>query len=108
MKKLWIWTLSGVALILGSVSLVRCIHREQPCYYGPPIKESEHLEMDSIAQLRQQLQQRLDSIRAIVEERQNSEIYGPPEMMEEYARETKRLQVEADSIAKELENLSHE
>ena len=33
-KKLWIWILSGLGVILGSCSL---FHRESPsCVYGPP------------------------------------------------------------------------
>ena len=105
MRRLWIWILSGLALLLGGLLLVRCIHRPQPCYYGPPVREPDSLEVSSKAQRRQQLQQRLEALRNIIEERQNSEIYGPPEMIEEYGRETRRLQAEADSLENELKIL---
>ena len=54
------------------------------------------------------LRQRIDEINGVLEERRNSEIYGPPEMMEEYARENKRLQAEADSLEQELKALEME
>ena len=54
------------------------------------------------------LRQRIDEIHGVLEERRNSGIYGPPEMMEEYARENKRLQAEADSLEQELKALEME
>ena len=109
MRRLWIWILSGLALLLGGLLLVRCIHRQQPmCYYGPPVKEPDSLELSSKAQRQMQLQQRLDSLRNIIEERQNSEIYGPPEIMKEYGKETRWLKAEADSLEIELKALEEE
>lgn len=106
MRRLWIWILSGLALLVGGLLVLRYIHREQPmCYYGPPVKEPDSLEVSSKAQRRMQLQQRLDSLRNIIEERQNSEIYGPPEIMKEYGNETRRLMAEADSLEMELRSL---
>ena len=95
-RKLWIGLLSGTAA-LTSCSLFS----PPPCYYGPPPIEDTLQKPDR----REAIRQRIESIRAIVEERQNSEIYGPPEMMEEYARETSRLQAEADSLEQELKAL---
>ena len=57
---------------------------------------------------RDMLRQRIDEILGVLEERRNSEIYGPPEMMEEYARENRRLQAEADSLEQELKALEME
>jgi len=109
MRRLWIWILSGLALLLGGLLVLRFIHREQPmCYYGPPVKEPDSLEVSSKAQRQIQLQQRLDSLRNIIEERQNSEVYGPPEIMKEYGKETRRLQVEADSLEMELKALKED
>lgn len=110
MRKLWIIILSGVALIVGSIALVRCIHREPPCYYGPPMDDPsiDTLDMSAKDKRRQQLRERIEAIRDILEERQNSEIYGSPEVMEEYARETKRYRAEADSLERELKALDEE
>ena len=67
---------------------------------------------DSVTQSKQNklemLRQRIDEIHGVLEERRNSEIYGPPEMMEAYARENKRLQAEADSLEQELKALEME
>lgn len=100
-RKLWIGLLSGTAA-LASCNLVG----PQPCYYGPPTVDPT---VDtSRASRKEALRQRIEAIRAIVEERQNSEVYGPPEIMEEYNRETRRLQSEADSLELELKALDNE
>ena len=57
---------------------------------------------------RELLRKRIDEIHGVLEERRNSEIYGPPEVMEEYARENRRLQAEADSLEQELKTLEME
>lgn len=98
-RKLWIGLLSGTA-VLASCDFFAT----SPKLYGPPPVEDTLRKSDR----REVIRQRIESIRAIVEERQNSEIYGPPEMMEEYARETQRLQAEADSLEQELKAIEKE
>ena len=56
---------------------------------------------------RQALQQRLDSIRDIIVQRENAKIYGSPEVMQRYREETYRLRAEADSLSRELEALEN-
>lgn len=101
-RKLWIGLLSGVA------TLTACNVGPQPCYYGPPPVDPTEDTVNSQNDRREVIRQRIDAIRDIVEERLNSEIYGPPEMLEEYARETQRLQAEADSLERELKALENE
>ena len=103
-RKLWIGLLSGTA------ALSACnIFSPPPCYYGPPPMDPSQ---DSVMQTKQNklemLRQRIDEIHGVLEERRNSEIYGPPEMMEAYARENRRLQAEADSLEQELKALEME
>lgn len=103
-RKLWIGLLSGTA------ALAACnIFSPPPCYYGPPPMDPSQ---DSVMQTKQNklemLRQRIDEIHGVLEERRNSEIYGPPEMMEAYARENRRLQAEADSLEQELKALEME
>lgn len=100
-RKMWIGLLSGIA------TLTACnVIGPQPCYYGPPPTDPTE---DTVQPDRKEmLRQRIAAIRDIVEERRNSEIYGPPEMMEEYGRETRRLQAEADSLELELKALENE
>lgn len=105
-RKLWIGLLSGMA------ALAACnIFSPPPCYYGPPPFDPSTKE-DSAVKVRNErleaLRQRIDAIRDILEERRNSEIYGSPEMMEEYERENRRLEAEADSLERELKALEIE
>ena len=99
LRKLWIGLLSGTAF------LTACGLRPSPTYYGPPpIDPNDSAKNES----RMILRQRIDEIHNILEERRNAEVYGPPEVMEEYARENRRLQSEADSLEKELLMLEKE
>lgn len=99
-RKIWIGLLSGTA-VLASCNFQST---EQPCLYGPaPVDDSI---VDTVQPDRRQVvMERLDAVRDIIEERQNSEIYGPPEMMEEYSKETMRYMAEADSLERELKAL---
>lgn len=104
-RKLWIGLLSGTA------ALTACnIFSPPPCYYGPPVLPGEEDTIVNTNQKdrREMLRQRINQIHSILEDRTNAEIYGPPEMMEEYARENRRLQAEADSLEQELKNLENE
>ena len=102
-RKLWIGLLSGTA------ALAACnLFSPPPCYYGPPpIVPGENDTIMKVNQndRREVLRQRIKAIKDILEERANSEIYGSPEMIEEYARENARLKAEADSLEKELKML---
>ena len=100
-RRLWIGLLSGTA------TLASCnIFSPPPCYYGPPLMDPAQ---DSVIKAKQNklemLRQRIDEIHSVLEERRNSEVYGPPEVMEEYAKENRRLQAEADSLEQELKAL---
>lgn len=105
-RKLWIGLLSGTAV------LAACnVFSPPPCYYGPPpIDPSSNDTVMNANQhdRRETLRQRIQAINDILEERSNSEIYGSPEMMEEYARENMRLKAEADSLERELKLLEKE
>jgi len=51
------------------------------------------------------LEQRLESLRNIIKERDGSRVYGSPEVIDAYRRETEHLRQEADSIEDELNSL---
>ena len=91
---LWIGLLSGTAF------LASCGLKPHPTLYGgPPPEDSTQVQSMS---RRQALQQHLDSIRAIIEEREFSEVYGSPEIIEKYSRETRRLKEEAAELEAQL------
>lgn len=56
-------------------------------------------------QRRSELSMRLEQLLNTIRERESSCIYGSPEVMEEYGRETQRLRQEAADLEKELEEL---
>lgn len=51
------------------------------------------------------LQERLSELRAVLYEREHACVYGSPEIIEEYGRETRRLRGEAEQLTKELQEL---
>ena len=56
-------------------------------------------------QRRSELTMRLEQLLNTIHERESSCIYGSPEVMEQYGRETQRLRQEAEQIQKEIKAL---
>lgn len=65
----------------------------------------EDVDLEKSAQ-RYQLQQRITELRTIIYERENSCIYGSPEVMEEYGNETSRMVSELEELQKQLKELN--
>ena len=100
--------------------------RESSCVYGSPeildrySAQTYRLmnQLDSInAKLGQdvdlaksarrvELQERIAELRAVIREREGSCVYGSPEVIEEYSRETNRLRTEEAQAVKELRELN--
>lgn len=55
-----------------------------------------------------QLQQQLDSINTIILQREGACVYGPPEIIQQYGEETRRLKQEAENIKKQIKDLDNE
>lgn len=55
---------------------------------------------------RYQLQQRISELRTIILGREGSCIYGSPEVMEQYANETRRLKGELEDLKNQLRELN--
>lgn len=83
-KKTWIGVVALATLIVGAC----CTH-----------KTTNDNKMS-----KKELQERIAELRAIVEEREMSCVYGSPEIIAEYGRETQRLRHELDSLQNELDN----
>ena len=83
-KKIWIGTLTVATLIVGAC----CSH-----------KTSGEQKMS-----KRELKTRIAELKAIVEEREMSCVYGSPEVIESYGRETRQLRHELDSLQNELDN----
>ena len=102
--------------------------RESACVYGSPEimdrykTETYRLmsQLDSInAKLgatvdleksarRLQLQEEIAKLRAILYDREQSCVYGSPEVIQKYGAETRRLKEEAKEIEKQIEELDNE
>ncbi len=81
-QKVWIAILAAVTVIVGSC----CAHKNTTS--------------------KADLQRELDSVNKIIRQRENSTIYGTPEVMEHYGAETRRLRSQADSLRNEIDKLN--
>ncbi len=81
-RKVWIAILAVVTVIVGSC----CAHKNTTG--------------------KADLQRELDSVNKIIRQRENSTIYGTPEVMERYSAETRRLRSQADSLRNEIDKLN--
>ena len=106
--------------------------REGECLYGSPeiiasytaetyrlqnrldsinAKLGEEIDLEASAlrlktqERRVELLERLSKLRSVIFERENSCVYGSPEIIEEYGRETRRLRGEMENLEKELKGL---
>lgn len=72
-------------------------------------KELELLDHPEIeqnpTQRRHELEGRLESLRNTIEEREGARVYGSPEVIQKYRRETQRMRQEADSLQQEIKTL---
>lgn len=59
-------------------------------------------------QRRQELESRLESLRNTIQERDDARVYGSPEVIQEYRRETQRLRQEADSLQQVIKTLEEQ
>ena len=65
-------------------------------------QSAKQLEMK---QKRVTLTERLEQLRNAIREREGSCVYGSPEIIQEYGRETQRMRQEAEELQKELDEL---
>ena len=85
-KKTWIGVLSVATLIVGACC------------------SNKNVDDPNRSMTRRELKARIKELRAIVEDREMSCVYGSPEIIAEYGRETARLRHELDSLQNELDN----
>ena len=102
--------------------------REGACIYGTPdvmaeaaletyrlrceldtinAKLGEDVDLEKSAQ-RYALQQRITDLQTALQRREGACIYGTPEVMEEYGRETRRMQDELQGLKKQLKELNQQ
>lgn len=85
-KKAWIGVLAIATLIVGACCSQKTV------------------EVNGEKLTKQELKARIDQLKAIVEEREMSCVYGPPEIIAEYGNETRRLRGELDELQRKLDD----
>ena len=66
----------------------------------------EDVDMEK-SRTRYQLKQRLTELRLALQRREGACVYGSPEIIEEYGRETQRMRQEVEALQKELNELEN-
>ena len=98
--------------------------REMSCVYGTPEvmkeysartramrQEADSLQNELLKMLESEkntLQDRLDSIDETVKNRSGAKVYGPPEMINSYNNNNKKLRENRDSLQHEIEKIDNE
>lgn len=68
-------------------------------------KLGEDVDLEKSAR-RLELQQRIAELQAALQRREGACVYGSPEIIEEYGRETRRMRDEVEALRKELRDLN--
>ena len=68
-------------------------------------KLGENVDLEKSAR-RVELQERISNLQKAIMDREGSCVYGSPEIIEEYGRETQRMRTEVDALRKELRDLN--
>lgn len=77
------------------------------CVYGPPVDDPSY-EQFHRDRRRNELLTELEKLENAIQRRENSCVYGSPEVMKRYKEETNRLKKEADVIRKQLSEFDNE
>lgn len=85
-KKVWIGVLTLTALVVGACS------------------SNQTVEINGQKMTKKELKARVNELKAIIEEREMSCVYGSPEIIAQYGQETGRLRSELNELQQELDN----
>ena len=85
-KKAWIGVLAVAAFIVGACSSNRTV------------------DINGQKMTKKELKARVDELKAVVQEREMSCVYGSPEVIAKFGRETAKLRQELDELQNELDN----
>lgn len=85
-RKAWIGVLAFTTLVVGACC------------------SSKTVDVNGQQMTKKELKARVDELKAIVEEREMSCVYGSPEIIAEYGAETRRLRSELNELQEKLDN----
>jgi len=95
LNKAWL----GIVAALAMVAAACTFHKPSPVNNDPSNQESDEHQMS-----KNELKKRIAEISERIKEREMSCVYGSPEIIERYGRETRRLRHERDSLQNILDN----
>lgn len=95
-NKTWIAILAVFAIVVGAC----CSHKNAPKENNDPNNQ----ESNEHKMTKKELQERIAQIREALKKREMACVYGSPEVIENYSRETMRMRQEADSLQNILDN----
>ncbi len=75
----------------------------KPVLYGPPTSNPVNKK-----ERKKELQSQLDQLLQAIQRRENSCVYGSPEVIERYGQETRRMRQEAADLQQQIEDLDNE
>ncbi len=90
-RKAWLGILALVSVVTGAC----CTNQNTSGSSEDPNKVNNETQ---VKPSKKELKNRIEEIRARIQQREMSCVYGSPEIIENYARETQRLRKEADSL----------
>lgn len=74
-----------------------------PCLYGPPANDPSTMKAQ-----RRALQEQLDQLMQAIQRRENSCVYGSPEVIQRYSQETRRMRQQAEDIIQQIKELDED
>lgn len=86
LRKVWVGILALSALVVGACCSTKTV------------------EINGETMTKKELKERIEQLRACVEDRENSCVYGSPEIIQEYGQETLRMRYELQELEEEYKN----
>lgn len=88
---------------LDSLKAAADANTPKPVLYGPPTSNPVNKK-----ERKKELQSQLDQLLQAIQRRENSCVYGSPEVIERYGQETRRMRQEAADLQQQIEDLDNE
>ena len=87
---------------MNSLKAAADANTPKPVLYGPPTSDPVNKK-----EKKKELQSQLDQLLQAIKRRENSCVYGSPEVIERYGQETRRMRQEAAKLQQQIEDLDN-
>ena len=102
-KKSWIAILALATTVVAACSSSKHTNKTDDSQNTSVNSDDNTATSDTLSASRAEVQSRLEELRRVIKEREMSDVYGSPEVIEEYQAETQRLRLEAAEIQKQID-----